>query len=116
MIESFKFREITVDGKTYYNDIIIYSDHVQSEWRRSEGHKLTKKDIKKILTVKPDILMIGTGYGGLKVPVETEDYIKSMKIKLMVEETEKICKKFNELSKSNKITGLLIGPLNRYVW
>ena len=107
MIESFKFGKITLDGKTYYKDVIIYPDHIQSEWRRSEGHKLSKEDIEKILTIKPDILMVGTGYGGLKVPIETEDYIKSIGIKLMVQETEKICKKFNGLSKSNKVIAAL---------
>jgi len=107
MIESFSFGRIVIDGKTYYSDVVIYPDHIQSEWWRSEGHRLTKEDVDEILTQKPDILMVGTGYGGLKVPKETEDYIKSMKIKLIVDETEKIYKTFNQLSKSKRIVAAL---------
>jgi len=107
MIQSFSFGSITIDGKTYYNDVVIYPDHIQGEWWRSEGHKLTKEDVDEILTIKPDIIIIGTGYGGLKVPKETEEYVKSMGIKLVVRETKKICKIFNELSKSNKIIAAL---------
>ena len=71
MIQSFSFGQITIDGTTYHNDVIIYPDHVQAEWWRSEGHRLQKEDVKKIVTFKPNILMVGTGYGGLKVPAET---------------------------------------------
>ena len=107
MIESFSFGQITIDGKTYYSDVVIYPDHVQSEWWRKEGHSLTVEDVDKLLATKPDILMVGTGYGGLKVTLETENHIKSMGIKLIVQETEKICKKFNELSKSHKVIAAL---------
>jgi len=107
MIESFSFGCIKIDGRTYYNDVVIYPHYIQDEWWRKEGHNFTKEDADKILTQKPDVLIIGTGYGGLKVPKETEDYIKSMKIELIVNETEKICKIFNELSKSNKVIAAL---------
>lgn len=107
MIESFSFGRITIHGRTYYNDVVIYPDHVQDEWWRDEGHRLTREDVDKILTKKPDILMIGTGYGGLKVPKETEDYTRSIKIKLIVNKTEEICRIFNELAKSNKVIAAL---------
>jgi len=107
MIESFSFGQIIIDGKTYYSDVVIYPDHIQSEWWRKEGHSLTVEDVDKLLAIKPDILMVGTGYGGFKVPIETEDYIKSKGIKLIVQETEKICEKFDELSKSNKVVAAL---------
>ena len=89
--------------------MVIYPDHIQDEWWRSEGHKLTKEDVDKmlIIKIKPDTLIIGTGYGGLKVFKEAEDYIKSKGIKLIVKETEKACKIFNQLSKSKKIIAAL---------
>ena len=86
---------------------MIYPDHVQSEWWRKAGHNLTVEDVDKLLTIKPDVLIVGTGYGGLKVTIETESHIKSMGIKLIVQETEKICEKFNELSKSHKVIAAL---------
>ena len=107
MIQSFSFGQITIDGKTYHNDVVIYPDHVQADWWRSEGHRLKKEDVDKIVAFKPDILMVGTGYGGRKLPAETADYIRSMGIKLIVEETEKICARYNELSPSQKVIAAL---------
>ena len=107
MIESFSFGGITIDGRTYYNDVVIYPDHIQGEWWRIEGHSLIKEDVDKILFIKPDILMVGTGYGGLKVPKETEDYIKSMNIELIINETEIMCEIFNKQSKTKKVIAAL---------
>ena len=63
MIQSFSFGQITIDGTTYNGDVILYPDHVQAEWWRSEGNRLRKEDVEKIVACKPDILMVGTGYG-----------------------------------------------------
>ena len=107
MIQSFSFGLITIDGTTYHNDVIIYPDHVQAEWWRSEGHTLQKEDVKKIVTFKPNILMVGTGYGGLKVPAETAGHIKSMGIELIVGKTEQICERYNEISPSQTVIAAL---------
>ncbi|HID32748.1 MAG TPA: hypothetical protein EYP24_05165, partial [bacterium (Candidatus Stahlbacteria)] len=48
-IESYQFGRITVDGKTYHSDIIIYPDRIVSSWWRGEGHYLKKVDIEEIL-------------------------------------------------------------------
>ena len=107
MIQSFSFGQITIDGTTYYSDVIIYPDHVQAEWRRSEGHRLLKEDVKEIVALKPDTLMVGTGYGGLNVPAETAAHIKSMGIELIVEKTEKVCERYNEISPSQTVIAAL---------
>ena len=107
MIQSFSFGQITIDGTTYLSDVIIYPDHVQAEWWRSEGHRLQKEDVEKIVAFRPDILMVGTGYGGLKVAAETAAHIKSMGIELIVGKTEKICERYNELSPAQKVIAAL---------
>jgi len=107
MIQSFSFGQITIEGTTYYRDVIIYPDHVQAEWWRSEGHRLHKEDVEKILTFKPDTLMVGTGYGGLKVPGDTAAHIKSMGIELIVKKTGEICRRYNECSPSHTIIAAL---------
>ena len=107
MIQSFSFGQITIDGTTYLSDVIIYPDRVQAEWWRSEGHRLQKEDVEKIVAFRPDILMVGTGYGGLKVSAETAAHIKSMGIELIVGKTEKICERYNELSPSQKVIAAL---------
>jgi hypothetical protein len=107
MIESFSFGQIVIDERAYQNDVIIYPDHVREEWWRGEGHVLNKEDVEEIVACKPDILLIGTGYGGLKVPAETARHIESKGIQLIVEKTEKICERYNELSPSQKVIAAL---------
>jgi hypothetical protein len=107
MIQSFSFGQITIDGTTYLSDVIIYPGHVQGEWWRREGHRLQKEDVEKIVAFKPDILMVGTGYGGLKVSAETAAHITSMGIELIVGKTEEICERYNELSPAQKVIAAL---------
>jgi hypothetical protein len=69
MIESYKFGSMVIDGEEYRKDVIILSDgSVISPWWRKSGHKLTWEDLKDILGVPPDVLVIGTGNVGMMTP------------------------------------------------
>ena len=106
MIESYLFGSMVIDGKEYTNDLIIYPDHIQSSWWRKEGHRLDIEDIKEVLKVKPEVLVVGTGTSGLvEIPEETEKHIRSKGIRLIAQRTEEAYKTFNELSKSKKVIG-----------
>ena len=106
MIESYSFGSMVVDGKEYTNDLIIYPDHIQSSWWRIDGHRLDIEDIKEVLEVKPEVLVVGTGASGLvEIPEETEKHTGSKGIRLIAQRTEEAYKTFNELSKSKKVIG-----------
>ena len=91
-------------GKIYTSDIIIYPDKINGNWWRKTGHLLQKEDLKDILNHKPEILIIGTGrYGVMKVPEETRNFIKSKKIKIIIEKTKKACEIYNELKDKKKV-------------
>jgi hypothetical protein len=97
---------MVVDGKEYTSDLIIYPDHIQSSWWRKEGHRLDIEDIKEILEVKPEVLVVGTGASGLvEIPEKTEKHIRSKGTRLIAQRTEEACKTFNELPKSKKVIG-----------
>jgi len=71
MIEDYSFGKIIINGKKYDSDLIIFKDHIYDSWWRKEGHNLCIDDIKEIIDIKPEVLIIGTGYFGLmKVPQE----------------------------------------------
>jgi hypothetical protein len=59
MIESYRFGEITVDGKKYRRDVIIFPDHVRDDWWREEGHRLKLVDIEDVIAFQPEILVVG---------------------------------------------------------
>jgi len=105
MIESYNFGKITINGKEYHSDLIIYMNRIDDKWWRKEGHNLCIEDIKEILDNKPEVLIIGTGYFGLmKVSKELIENIKSSGIKqVMVKKTGDACTEYNTFYKKNNL-------------
>lgn len=48
-VDGYSFGEISIDGKPYTKDVIIWPDHVKCPWWRAEGHNLTADDLSEIL-------------------------------------------------------------------
>src|SRR3989304_6661984 len=68
-IEHYSFATITIDGKSYTSDVIIYPERVDSSWWRKQGHSLHIVDLKDVIPAGPEILIVGTGHsGGMVVP------------------------------------------------
>lgn len=89
-ITRYSFGKITIDGKTYTSDLILYPDHIDPAWWRKEGHSLAVEDIRTVLDAKPELLIIGTGfYGFMKVPEETLRLIAAEGIEVQAEKTSK---------------------------
>jgi hypothetical protein len=104
MIDSYQFGKIIIDGKTYTSDLIIYPDRIEAGWWRREGHALSIEDIAGIIASSPDTLIVGTGMSGLmRIPPETEKFIRSRKIKLIVQKTNEACRLFNDISKKERV-------------
>jgi len=107
-IEHYSFGKITIDGKTYTSDVIIYPGRVDSSWWRKEGHYLQVLDLIDVINTKPDILIIGTGYSGVMVvPKETISHLESRGIEVHIERTEKAVELFNKLQKDKKVIAAL---------
>ena len=106
MIESYSFGHMNIDGVAYNSDLIVFPDHVKSDWWRIKGHELHIEDLKAVFQVKPEILVVGTGkFGLVKIQPETEKRLQAEGIKLIVEKTGKAYKTYNELSKTNRVVG-----------
>lgn len=107
-ISHYSFGRITIDGKTYTSDVIIYPDRVDSSWWRKEGHYLQVVDLTEVINAKPDVLIIGTGYSGVMVvPEETTEFVRSKGIEVRVERTEKAVDIFSSLRKDKKVIAAL---------
>jgi len=108
LIDSYDFGRITIDGKRYSTDAIVFPDKVKTGWWRKEGHLLQIVDLKEVLEAKPEVLVVGTGYMGMmEVPPETRKSIESEGIKIIVQKTAEACKTFNRLVKSKKVVAAL---------
>lgn len=107
-IEHYSFGKITIDGKTYTSDVIIYQGRVDSSWWRKEGHYLQVVDLVDVINAKPEVLIIGTGYSGVMVvPKETISHLESKGIEVHVARSEKAVEMFNKLRKKKLVIAAL---------
>ena len=107
-IEHYSFGKITINGKTYTSDVIIYPGRVDSSWWRKEGHNLDIVDLTDVINAKPEVLIVGTGSSGLmKVPKDTISYLESKGIEVHAALTEKAVELFNKLQKDKIIIAAL---------
>ncbi len=107
-IEHYSFGKITIDGKTYTSDVIIYPGRVDSSWWRKEGHYLQVVDLVDVINAKPEVLIIGTGYSGVMVvPKDTISHLESKGIEVHVARSEKAVEMFNKFQKEKLVIAAL---------
>jgi hypothetical protein len=107
-IEHYSFGRITIDGKTYTSDVIIYPERVDASWWRKQGHYLYIVDLKEVVDARPEVITVGTGYSGsMVVPEETIAHLKSKGIDVHVARTGKVVELFNKLQKDKKVIAAL---------
>ena len=107
-LEHYSFGRLTIDGKTYTSDVIIYPGRVDSSWWRKEGHYLQVVDLVDVINAKPEVLIIGTGYSGVMVvPKETISHLESKGIEVHVARSEKAVEMFNKLQKEKLLIAAL---------
>lgn len=98
MIDAFRFGEMIIDGRCYRTDIVLYPDHVEALWERCEQHVVKIADMRKILLLRPEYLLIGAGQPGLlHVLWETQEYILQQGIQLVTVPTENAIRLYNRI-------------------
>ena len=107
-IDSYSFGFMSIDGKGYTTDLIIYPDgQVRSGWWRRHGHRLLPDDLEGIDDFKPDSIIIGTGANGrMKVSKDTIRHLETMCDHVIVEDTAEAVRRFNASDMSTKIVGM----------
>lgn len=94
---------MTVNGKKYHQDLKIIHGEVKENWWRGEGHRLDTNDIQDILSARPEVFVIGTGYAGnMRVPGSVRQTIESHHIKVIAATTADATKTFNQLAAEGK--------------
>jgi len=119
MIEEYHFGSITIDGRTYTNDVEVRWTPKESkapleaslevlEWWRKEGHSLHPEDLEEVTEASPEVLVVGTGaYGRMSVPRKVREHMDSNGIELVAEKTESACETYNELADEKEAVAAL---------
>ena len=102
-IDDYGFGRITIDGRTYVSDVLIWPEGIDASWRRRQGHSLCSADLEAILVMEPDALVIGQGaYRAMQVQEGTLERIRERCEDVYAGDTRSACKRFNELSAGEK--------------
>ena len=106
------FGRITLDGKTYDHDIVIYpSGRVErrKKWLSKEkhgtSHKLDPEELREYLKEDFDVIIVGTGmYGYLSLLPESRELVGGKEVHEL--STGKAVELFNELNGKRKVLGI----------
>jgi len=102
-IEAYSFGSMTIEGKVYENDLIVFPDKIKPNWWRTQGHTLLIDDLTDVIDYKPQTLVVGTGAAGvMKIPEPTKEYLKQANIELLAMVTDQAFKAFNEQIQAGK--------------
>ena len=105
-IDSVKFGEIDIDGKTYYSDVAVWWDgRVELI---SKEHRFNMDRLALLTKKGPEIIVVGTGMQGIvRVLPEVIQTCEDGKIRLYSDPTEKAIDVFNGLFlQGKKVAGL----------
>ncbi|MEM7822858.1 MAG: MTH938/NDUFAF3 family protein [Candidatus Aenigmatarchaeota archaeon] len=106
-IDSTSFGEITIDGKTYDSDMIVWWDG-KVEYRE-KSHVFGLDEYARIATRRPECIIIGTGQMGIvRIEQQVFDMAREQGIEIYVETSPKAIKIFNAFVNSGKKTVAVI--------
>jgi len=107
-IDTYNFGRIVIDGETYTKDVIILPEQVVGGWWRKEGHVLHSEDLVAVMEAAPDALIVGNGaYGRMQITPGAREALKTAGIKLLSENTEVACQRYNQLREECKAAAAL---------
>ncbi|UCH12161.1 MAG: hypothetical protein JSW18_04915 [Candidatus Omnitrophota bacterium] len=102
-IDSYAFGSMTVDGKIYEEDLIVFPDKVKPNWWRKQGHSLAIEDLDEVINYKPEVLIVGKGASScMQIPSSTKNLLKQKHIEIIDEDTKLASRLFNEQIKKGK--------------
>ncbi len=108
MIDRFEFGAIVIDGQTYNSDVTIFPDGAVEQWQHKDEHVLRPKDVDKIISAEPEVVIIGLGsVGNLKVRPKAQKRLQEAGIEVMAYKTNKACETYREFRNQRKVAAVL---------
>jgi hypothetical protein len=104
MIDAYRFGVMTIDGRTFTSDLLIFPDgRVADNWWRPQGHRFTWSDIEELAAARPEVLVAGKGaYGVAAIDAGLRDGLSRARIELVAARTKKAVQAFNQLLRQGR--------------
>lgn len=61
IIHSYQDSQIVIRGQAYDSSLIVMSDRIIEKWRPQRFEDLVAEDFKQLTSLKPDMVLLGTG-------------------------------------------------------
>jgi uncharacterized protein len=111
-IRSVSAEAIQVVDDFYYSSIIVSPNEVITDWPVSSVEDITEQHLERVLDLKPEVVLIGTGASQAFLPPRQMMFFYSRKIGVEVMTTDAACRTFNVLvSESRNVVAVLIHTL-----
>lgn len=101
-IRAYKPGILRVNDLTLTRSAIITPNKLIENWQVNSISELNAQSFQPIITLKPDILLIGTGSKLVFPAVETYGHLINLGIGVEVMDTSAACRTFNALSAENR--------------
>lgn len=104
VIEGVSFGSITINGRTYRSDVLVFPDgRVEDGWWRDNGHRLTEKDVRRLVADAPEVIVAGTGiYGRMRPEKGLAEHLSAAGIRFFHDWNKNAAPRFNELAASHR--------------
>lgn len=101
MIEKTTFGSMTIKGRIYTSDLLIFPDgSVADHWWRAKGHRLTLADITVLVDQGPALIIAGMGiYGRMKAEKGLQEALADKGIELITAWTKAAADHFNMVAR-----------------
>ena len=96
-IKEIDVKSIKIGDKQINHSIVLSPTKIIGKWSRNNVKKLTLDDFKNIITITPDIILLGTGKNLIFPPRELIFQMAKLDIGLEVMSTQAACRTFNLL-------------------
>jgi hypothetical protein len=107
-IDKYEFGLIVIDGQPYRQDLLIWPDHIKSDWWRLQGHLLQLEDVAEALAAHPEVLVVGMGdQGKMQVDHNLAAHLKGKHIDLVTLPTREACQLINALAGKRRLAAAL---------
>ncbi len=101
-IRAYKPGHIQINDRIHTRSVIISSNQLIEDWEPQLITELTAASLSPVITLKPDVLLIGTGSQLVFLPLEIYGHLINLGIGVEIMDTSAACRTFNALSSENR--------------
>lgn len=102
-IKSYEPGRITINDTTYQQSVIVTPNQLVEDWPPALITELTAESLNVILSLKPDVLLLGTGSELVFPSADVYGHLINAGIGVEIMTTRAACRTYNALSAENRL-------------